>query len=297
MNSIRTFRVLLLVALAAAVWPLGRAYAADGLKATVIDRIGNRHEVEKLTFKNRKEMPYYVGDKRFLVSLEDIDRFRLEGERGDEEQKIVLVLRSGKKINGRVSTGGAGVTPHQDSFGGGQTGNRLSGVTDLGPFFILLSDVKEVILRHDGPAKAERQQVYKATVIDVEGKRYEVSDLRVYDKTRFDYHIGRKKRFKKFAKIAQIEFAEGDGISAEFRPLTITLRTGKTVQGTVDASTVRISGETDRMYFDRVGSAITGRLAGGGVLAMGLHDVKLVRFKWDEADGSQEASSPAPSSK
>lgn len=276
MDKMRFLCAAVLIALTA-----GSA-AAEGVRATVVDRIGNRHEVEKMTFQSRLELPYYVGDKLLKVSFAELDRIRLEGERGDEEHKIMLFFRTGEKVTGRVITGGAGVTPHQDSFGGSQTGNRLIGVTELGPFFILLGDVQEVILRHSADALPVKKEEYRATVVDLSGKRFEVKDLRIYDKERFDYHMGKRKRFKKLNKIAQIEFAEGDGISAEFRPITITLRTGKTVQGTIDASTVRLAGETDRMYFERVGSAITATALSGSRLVMGLHDVKLIRLHTNE---------------
>ena len=285
----RTFGVALLIALTAV------GAVAEGLRATVIDRIGNRHEVEKMTYQSRLELPYYVGDKLLKVTFAELDRIRLEGERGDEEHKIMLFLRTGEKVTGRVITGGAGVTPHQDSFGGSQTGNRLTGVTELGPFFILLGDVQEVILRHSADAKPVKKEEYRATVVDLSGQRFEVKDLRIYDKERFDYHMGKRKRFKKLNKIAQVEFAEGDGISAEFRPITITLRTGKTVQGTVDASTVRLAGETDRMYFERVGSAITATSLSGSRVIMGLHDVKLIRFHTEDPaeENGEAAAKPA----
>jgi hypothetical protein len=286
----KKIRAICFFGMLSTVLMVGAAAANQGVKATVIDRIGNRHEVEKLTYQSRLEFPYYVGDKLLKISFAELDRLRLEGERGDEEHKIFLTLRSGEKVSGKVITGGAGVTPHQDSFGGGQTGNRLTGVTDLGPFFILLGDVQEVIMRHSKDAKLVVKEDYRATVIDLSGKRFEVRDVRVFDKERFDYHLGSRKRFKKLKSIAKIEFAEGDGISAEYRPVTITLRSGKTVQGTIDASTVRLAGETDRMYYERVGSAITATSLKGGQLVMGLHEIKLLRFHLYSEEGQAETS-------
>ena len=68
--------------------------------------------------------------------------------------------------------------------------------------------------------------------------------------------------------------------------MTVTFRTGRTTQGTVDASTVRLAGETNRIYEVRVGSAFTGSSVTGD-FGIGLHDVKLIRFH-DEGDEMQD---------
>ena len=63
----------------------------------------------------------------------------------------------------------------------------------------------------------------------------------------------------------------------------------------MDASTVRLGGETDRIYQERVSAAFTGT-AQEGRFAIGLHQVKLVRLYPEEAPqtpAAEGAQSPA----
>ena len=76
------------------------------------------------------------------MPLQKVARVRFEGERGDEEQRIVLVLRNGSEEKAVMQTGSSS-SPHQDAVGGGSSGRRFTGLTNLGPFSILGSDVRD----------------------------------------------------------------------------------------------------------------------------------------------------------
>ncbi len=100
------------------LWDATSWAVSSQLKAIVVDRFGNQHEVEKFTYQERLEIEYYVGGQRRIVSLLEIDRMHLEGEHGDEEQTIVVTLRTGRRETGSILSG-ASVTPHADAVGGG----------------------------------------------------------------------------------------------------------------------------------------------------------------------------------
>ena len=267
--------------LLAALWISAGWAATSPLKATIVDRYGNQHQVEKFTFQGRQDLEIYVEGQRQLVALTRISRLRFEGERGDEEQRVVLVLRNGGEEQGIMVTGSSS-SPHQDAVGGGSSGRRFAGVTDLGPFFILASDVREVILRHPVGENPPADNVLKATIITLEGKRFEVENLRFRGKQRLDFFRGRNKRFIPLTKVARIDFQDG-ATGVEFRPITATYWTGKTVMGVVEASIVRLSGETDKSYFERVNRAFTGRM-GSGPFAIGMHAIKQIRFQEDKPE-------------
>ena len=59
--------------------------------------------------------------------------------------------------------------------------------------------------------------------------------------------------------------------------------------GTVEASLVRLSGETDKSYFERVNRAFTG-VVGSSPFAIGMHDIKHIRFRQDKDEESAEDS-------
>lgn len=276
-----------------ALWAAAAWGAGPEIKATVVDRMGNQHEVSRLTYQGRPELEYYLGDQQHTVQLTDIARLQLEGEREDEEQQLTLVWRTGRIERGRIFTGGAGIAPHQDVLGGGQATNRLSGVTELGPFFILLSDVREVIMRHpEGQAPAKEPRL-KATIIDLKGKRFEVSNLRYRGQLRMEFAQGRKSRTVELGKLAKIDFTDENNPGMEFRPVILTFWSGKSIQGTVDAGTVRLGGETDRIYETRVGAAFTGDTPEGG-FAIGLHELKLVRFYKEEEEAGETPEQQTP---
>ena len=273
------------IALLAALWVLASGAATSALKATVIDRYGNQHQVDKFTFQGRQDLEIYVQGQRRLVELVKVDRLRFEGERSDEEQRVVLVFRNGVQEAALMVMGGS-ASPHQDAVGGGSSGRRFSGVTELGPFFILASDVQEIVLRHPVGEEPPEEKILKATIITMDGRRFEVENLRYHGKQRLDFFRGRNKRFIPLDKVARIDFEDG-GTGDEFRPITATYWSGKTVMGTVEASLVRLSGETDKSYFERVNRAFTG-VVGSSPFAIGMHDVKHIRFRQDKDEESAE---------
>lgn len=257
------------------------AWAVD---AVVVDRYGNQHNVERFTYQGRQEMEVYIGDQRRILPFNLVDRMRFEGEPSDEEQVVSLQMRSGKRQKGTVISGG-GAAPHQDAIGGGVSGRRFTGSTSLGPFFILVGDVRELILQHPEGEEVPQELVLKATIITLEGKRFEVEDLRFRGKQRLDFYRGRNKRFIPLDKVDKIDF-DDSGAAEEFRPITATYWNGRTVMGTVDAGIVRLSGETDKSFYDRVNAALTARIS-TGPFSIGMHHIKQIRFKRNEREESQ----------
>ena len=272
-------------ALLAALWVSASGAATSPLKATIIDRYGNQHQVDKFTFQGRQDLAIYVQGQRRLVELVKVARLRFEGERSDEEQRVVLVFRNGGQEAGLMVTGGSS-SPHQDAVGGGSSGRRFAGVTELGPFFILASDVQEIVLRHPVGEEPPADNILKATIITTNGRRFEVENLRFHGKQRLDFFKGRGKRFIPLNKVERIDFEDG-GTGDEFRTITATYWSGKSVMGTVEASIVRLSGETDRSYFERVNRAFTG-VMGSSPFAIGMHDIKQIRFREDKDEESAE---------
>jgi hypothetical protein len=267
-------------------WVSASGAATSPLKATIIDRYGNQHQVDKFTFQGRQDLEIYVQGQRRLVELVKVARLRFEGERSDEEQRVMLVFRNGAQEAGLMVTGGSSA-PHQDAVGGGSSGRRFAGVTELGPFFILASDVQEIVLRHPIGEEPPEEKILKATIITTNGRRFEVENLRFHGKQRLDFFKGRnKKRFIPLDKVARIDFEDG-GMGDEIRPITATYWSGKTVMGTVEASLVRLSGETDKSYFERVNQAFTG-VMGSSPFAIGMHHIKQIRFREDKDEESAE---------
>ena len=275
------------VVLLAVLWASASGAATSPLKATIIDRYGNQHQVDKFTFQGRQDLEIYVQGQRRLVELVKVARLRFEGERSDEEQRVVLVFRNGSQEAALMVTGGSSA-PHQDAVGGGSSGRRFAGVTELGPFFILASDVQEIVLRHPVGEEPPAEKILKATIITTNGRRFEVENLRFRGKKRLDFFKGRHKRFIPLDKVARIDFEDG-GMGDEFRPITATYWSGKTVMGMVEVSLVRLSGETDKTYFERVNRAFTG-VMGSSPFAIGMHDVKHIRFRQDKDEESAEDS-------
>ena len=71
----------------------------------------------------------------------------------------------------------------------------------------------------------------RATIIDREGTRFEVSDLKVREHDTFSFSRGHEWKTLKFREIKKIEFMGGE--SDEERPITVTLVNGKSLAGTV----------------------------------------------------------------
>ncbi len=256
-------------------------------KATVIDRQGNAHEVQGLTLNHREQVEYFVNGQRRVVSLREIARLRLGGEQGQEELPVTIVWPSGRSESG-LMLAGASSAPHDDAIGGGGVSMSLEGNTALGPFLIALNDVQEIVLAASAAA-AERIGL-QATLITEEGRRFDLAGLEYRGGQRLDYRAGSQRRFVDLARVGQIDFAEGTA-NEEWRPATILLWNGKAIEAQIDASRVRLAGETDRAFHDRVNAAWTGRTAIGG-FAVGTHAVRQIRFK---APDSEAAEAPTDS--
>ena len=179
------------------------------------------------------------------------------------------------------SSGGA--SPHRSVVSGPAAGGGFAGRSQLGPVAIQLLDVRDLRFHHQDAAQAGL--VLEATVVDREGRRFEVGALRFRGRTDFLYEQGRKRRTKALSTIDQIEFTQAPR-ATESRAVAITFRSGKVAHGAVDASTIRVPGETDRLFEQRVHEAFTGN-TGGAPFAIGLHQIRLLRFEWDEASGEQ----------
>ncbi|MBT5055543.1 MAG: hypothetical protein HOM68_03285 [Gemmatimonadetes bacterium] len=256
------------------------AAAAVPYQGTVITRSGDRHTVANLDFQGRDEIEVYVDDVRRLLTFDQIDRLRF-GELRTEEIPVVLHLRSGDQLEAVISTGGGRNTPSASTVGGARGTSGFTGTTQLGPFYILLEQIAEIRFAHEG--KPESVVIRPATVVDLQGRRFEVNSLRYRGRSSFDYQQDNQKRTKEMERITTLEFEDVEG--QEIRPVVITFVTGRQTQGTVDAGTVRLSGETDAMYRRRVVEVFTGSTP-QGPFAMGLHQLKLIRFNAAAADSA-----------
>lgn len=251
------------------------ATSAANLKGTVIDRQGKRHTVTKIAIRGTTTLEYYVSGKRQLLNLARIERLRIEGTPQEQEVPITVTLRSGRVDQGMIIING-GSSPHDDVVGGGShVSDRLTGSTSLGPLFIPLSDIQEVLLEHPEDAPIIPDAV-GGSIVDGRGKRFTVSDIRYRGNDAFRFSQGRKKRRVALRHVSRLEF--GDSPGGEVRPVKITYRTGRIVQGQVDASTVRLPGEVDHVYRTRIDSAFTGKRSVGRLFGIGLDRVKLVLF-------------------
>ena len=268
-----------LVASATAAW------SQANIKATLIDRRGNSYDLSKFAFQDRNDIEYYVGDLRRVKPLAKVERLLLGGERNDEEKPITVYLRDGEVENGTILTGG-GVSPRGgDAYYGGMTDISFTGVSDYGPFIMRLNEVREVKFRHANkvaPVKAESVNVVLVTDV---GKRFDLVELRCRGKRSLTFAQGGVRRSIAMDKIDRIDFAVSQAIE-EQRPVTIKLRSGVTLQGTVAVSTVRLPGETDKNYFTRQNEVFTGISKSFGRFAIGLQEVKHIRFQRTALDSS-----------
>ena len=270
-------------------WSAGSAMGAPPVEATVIDLFGNRHELKDFKLRGKTDIEYYIGERRRVISTKEIGRFRLEGQRGDEERPIRVQFRDGR-IDTGVFVVGSDATPHHESFGGGRLSSQVSGRTNLGPFLLQLGDLREVILHHAESSKPMAPKVLCATLVDEEGKMFEVENLNFREMTDLVFRQGRKRRNIDMSKVAKIAFAEASS-GQEFRPITVTLWSGESIQGNMEAGRARFSGETDRMFHRRIGSAFTGNTA-SGAFAIGLHNVRLIMLK-PAPEAGVEADAPS----
>ncbi len=279
---------------AALLWGGPGALRAADIEGTVIDRQGVRHTVRNLEIRGSTTLEYYVAGKRRLMNMSRIERLHISGTAQDQEAPITVTLRTGRVEAGTIIISGGSTTQDDIGGGGSHVSGRLTGRTGLGPLFVPLSDVQEVLFVHSDDVPIVPDTV-NGSIIDDRGKRFTVSDIRYRSDEAFRFRQGRKKRRVALRHVVRLEF--GDSPGGEIRPVTITYKTGKVVQGEVDASTVRLSGEVDHVYRSRIDSAFTGIRSSGGSFGIGLNRVKLVLVDHpadpeaeDAEDGQQEAS-------
>jgi hypothetical protein len=271
----------------------GSAWSAPpSLTVTLIDAEGNQHELTQFAFRGAARFDYYVNGERRVVSFADIDRIRFEGNAQAEEQDVIVSLRSGRQERGRFATG-ASISADQNTDGGGGDTRGFSGNTQLGPFFRRAGQVREIIFRHADGQTVVPEAVLKATVITEDGRRFDLTGLRCRGTERLDYRVGGRDRFAELAKVAAIEFEPGHQ-EAEWRPAMLTLRSGRRTLVEVEASVVRLAGETDKAYFERVNGAITGTTSIGPV-SLGVRDIKQMRFAPDPGSAAPDSAPGADS--
>ena len=112
---------------------------AKEVRATIIDRDGNRFEVQNLELEGHKVLFLMRGEERRKVKFKEIRKIEFIGVRSEEEMPVRITLRDGRILVGTIYVGG-GLT-------GYIRGARLvsfTGRTDLGKFTIPLRDVREV---------------------------------------------------------------------------------------------------------------------------------------------------------
>ena len=273
-------RIVLLVSCFLA---LGSAASAADLAATLVDRQGNRFELTKFKVRGHTSLAYYLDGARREVPLREVDRFRFAGASREEQQDLVVHLRTGKVERGTYVIA---TVANVEALGGGIPPESASGSTRLGPFTILLRDVSEVVLHHpDAGRPVAPKPPLRASLVNEKGQRFEVQNLRFRGRREFAFQQGKRRRSLDMGKIRRIEFREA-GI--EVRPIVISLRSGKTLFATVEASTVRLAGERDYHYSTRVDSAFTG-YAGSSRFAIGLQDMRLLVFHGQESAADSTA--------
>ena len=246
--------------------------AAD-IEATVVDRKGVRYAVRKLEIRGSTTLEYYVSGKRRRMDISRIERIHIAGTAQDQEAPVTVTLRTGRIEEGTIIIN-AGSSPDNDiAAGGSHVSDQLTGSTSLGPLFVPLSDVRDVFFVHDENEPIVPDAV-TGSIVDERGRRFAVSDIRHRGDEAFRFQQGRKKRRVALRHVSRLEF--GDSPGGEMRPVKITYRTGRVVQGEVDASTVRMAGEGDHVYRTRVDSAFTGISPSGVAYGLGLKTVMLV---------------------
>ncbi|MFP6592527.1 MAG: hypothetical protein VCE12_18610 [Candidatus Latescibacterota bacterium] len=246
--------------------------AAD-IEATIVDRKGVRYAVRKLEIRGSTTLEYYVSGKRRRMDMARIERIHIAGTAQDQEAPVTVTLRTGRIEEGTIIIN-AGSSPDNDiAAGGSYASDQLTGSTSLGPLFVPLSDVRDVFFVHDENEPIVPDAV-TGSIVDERGRRFAVSDIRYRGDEVFRFQQGRKKRRVALRHVSRLEF--GDSPGGEMRPVKITYRTGRVVQGEVDASTVRMAGEGDHVYRTRVDSAFTGISPSGVAYGLGLKTVMLV---------------------
>ncbi|MFP6647109.1 MAG: hypothetical protein VCF24_26630 [Candidatus Latescibacterota bacterium] len=246
---------------------------AGDIEATVVDRKGVRHAVRKLEIRGSTTLEYYVSGKRRRMDMARIERIHIAGTAQDQEAPVTVTLRTGRIEEGTIIINAGSSPDNAIAAGGSHISDRLTGSTSLGPLFVPLSDVRDVFFVHDENEPIVPDAV-TGSIVDERGRRFAVSDIRYRGDEAFRFQQGRKKRRVALRHVSRLEF--GDSPGGEMRPVKITYRTGRVVQGEVDASTVRMAGEGDHVYRTRVDSAFTGISPSGVAYGIGLKTVMLV---------------------
>lgn len=267
--------------------------SADSLRAAdivgiVVDRTGSRHQVRDLEIRGSTTLEYYVSGRRRQMQMARIERLHIGGTPQDQEAPVTVTMRTGLVEKGTMIIN-AGSSLSDDAGSASHVSDRLTGKTNLGPLFLPLTDVQEVLFQHSKDAPLVPDMV-SGSIVDERGRRFVVSDIRYRGDDAFRFKQGRKKKRVALRHVSRLEF--GDSPGGELRPVTITYQTGRVVQGQVDASTVRLSGEVDHVYRTRTDSAFTGVRSEGGMFGIGLKRVKLVLVKApaEETDEATETS-------
>ena len=121
------------------LWLAVHTAGAKEVRATVIDRDGNRFEVRDLKLEGQRVIFLMRGSERLKLKFQEIRKVDFTGGRSEEEMPVRVKLRDGRLLAGTVYAGG-GLT-------GYVRGARLvsfTGHTKLGKFAIPLRDVREV---------------------------------------------------------------------------------------------------------------------------------------------------------
>jgi len=111
----------------------------------------------------------------------------------------------------------------------------------------------------------------RATIIDREGTRFEVSDLKVREHDTFSFSRGSEWKTLKFREIKKIEFLGGE--SDEERPIMVTLVNGKSLAGTV-----RVGGTGSGSYMYGTSRPIFTGKTNLGKFVIPFRDTKEVIF-------------------
>ena len=275
-------RIILILVL---IWG-GNSYAQSKIKAIVTDRLGNAHEVDKFVFQDRSELEYYIRATRLIKPLNQINRIVFEGNRGEEEQTISIYLRTGTTEVGSILTGGNSAPRAHDTSSGRRTAVIFTGVSELGPFLMRLNEVREVKILHPAGEVAVREKRFKAVIVDVKAKRFEILNLRYRGQPKFYFKQGRLSRSILISKIERIDFDDPHP-GEENRSVIIVSHSGKVLEGTVNVSRVRLPGETSRSYYTRLNEVFTG-VSKSGYFASGIQNVKQILFRLEENENKKD---------
>lgn len=115
------------------------------IKATIIDRDGNRFEVTDLSYMGTDYIRVYRGDMPVGFSMQDISKIEFQGDRKDEKQPVRLKLTTSEVMSGYVQSS----TLENFGYGFSQNPFVFTGKTNLGKFTIALKDTKEILFHHE----------------------------------------------------------------------------------------------------------------------------------------------------